>query len=1207
MFQRIKGAIDSRIAEEQARQRSSQASPSRPTPGTRRPATRDESPSKRPERTGARGRKDGDPPRKAPDPAEFEPEFVVGEDDMPSRSGTPRPAEPKRQTSSSESAPDSNPDAVNGVAQEKPATKDSVVVEVPTDVRVKLRKLDKLESKYHELLRSYRVAHARVQTIEPFETSLKENTPLTSISDPGALVEYLNNVNLKGDMVLDELKRVSSERDSYKQKLAEAEQKTKEAWDEIAGLRKPEPRTIPIDNTRKKSPTDGREPRESVDGDPLGVVVQPGSPSIKSRKGSLASLSIFSPKSKPAGSPTVEEKPDDLFSFDHEIPRMEAEIQEKQGRIDQLQDEVKSLKGDLAVTRESTQSMAECLETATRDLNVLREGKHNTESELEVQQSASQKEIDRVKAALKGAEEELRDLKSSIDSRDDNLVGDLTNRLDEAKQEINGLHTKLASGDGQMQIETLESKVKELEAEVSTLHADAKTNEKRVETLSGLVNNLRGQLQTSDEALRETRNDLKQQVAQQQAKSEASAEEGRAEKGKENLNGAPTDQANSGPKMAEPTVDSNAMGKKKNKKKKKSGKSTTDTSTEAPPTGKPEPASKRADTTQASVSSNYTLSKLQTELDQLRLSVTEKDTALENIRRNLKDQDDLKEEIESLRDDLINLGQEHVEAKDRAKDLLAEKKILQATIDELEKEVGDLKASNAISTTGSEEKHNALIQQMEEMKSKSITFQTDLSAAEKLANTRFKDITELRSIIQKAQPELTTLRAESAELKVIRETLGKKEEQLKELNDGQVILQSDLTVLKRTLGEREAEAKTLDQKIAQETNSRLRAEESCTKSSQEIHDLIVEKQHATESIDRLSRELAFAREELRTSRLKLQELDQQVSKLLNNNEELKEETELKTAQCASAQSLMASMRDQTTEMATQMKETRERCESLDEEVAEAHRLLSERTREGETMRRLLADVEGRADARTRELKERMDTAIEERDRAEEEASTAGRRKARKMEEMRNKVREAERNLKRAEDDKEELENAQRDWRRRREDLELRTEQSTREAEEVRKAMSDLRDALDESEKQARDLERQKAELRRSVDETQQRLEKLQRSNKSMADEIRTIQVAKTKAADSGAQSSRSSMDSAPSMSRLNSPGPKNRLAPAASTDAANGPAPGAMDYVYLKNVLLQFLEQKDKKHQMQLIPVLGMLLHFDRKDEQKWMSAISTK
>lgn len=63
-----------------------------------------------------------------------------------------------------------------------------------------------------------------------------------------------------------------------------------------------------------------------------------------------------------------------------------------------------------------------------------------------------------------------------------------------------------------------------------------------------------------------------------------------------------------------------------------------------------------------------------------------------------------------------------------------------------------------------------------------------------------------------------------------------------------------------------------------------------------------------------------------------------------------------------------------------------------------------------------------------------------------------------------------------------------------------------------------------------------------------------------------------------------------------------------------------MDFVYLKNILLQFLEQKDKKLQMQLVPVLGMLLHFDRyhildqlaiwltiirKEEQKWMAAVS--
>lgn len=95
----------------------------------------------------------------------------------------------------------------------------------------------------------------------------------------------------------------------------------------------------------------------------------------------------------------------------------------------------------------------------------------------------------------------------------------------------------------------------------------------------------------------------------------------------------------------------------------------------------------------------------------------------------------------------------------------------------------------------------------------------------------------------------------------------------------------------------------------------------------------------------------------------------------------------------------------------------------------------------------------------------------------------------------------------------------------------------------------------------------------------------------MADEISKIQTAKTRTMDSEGQSSRSSLDMP---SRLGSPAPKGRHGSAALIDGPNGQPPGAMDFVYLKNVLLQFLEQKDKKHQMQLVPVLGMLLHFDR-------------
>lgn len=108
----------------------------------------------------------------------------------------------------------------------------------------------------------------------------------------------------------------------------------------------------------------------------------------------------------------------------------------------------------------------------------------------------------------------------------------------------------------------------------------------------------------------------------------------------------------------------------------------------------------------------------------------------------------------------------------------------------------------------------------------------------------------------------------------------------------------------------------------------------------------------------------------------------------------------------------------------------------------------------------------------------------------------------------------------------------------------------------------------------------------------------------MQDELKSLQISKLRGPEASVQSSRSSIESSRSPSRLGSPILKNRIGSIASTTTESGAA--AVDYVYLKNVLLQFLEQKDKKHQMQLIPVLGMLLHFDKKDEQKWMSAVTT-
>lgn len=957
------------------------------------------------------------------------------------------------------------------------------------------------------MLRSYRLAHARVQTIETFEASLRENTPLTSISDPRSLVEYLNQLNLKGDMVIDELKRVTHDRDTYKSQVDDAEQRAREAWDEVANLRrerdssKSDPvhsgpgaavsmaRASPVEqsNTDQSSPSTAKSPLSPA----------------RSLAGSLPSLSIFSPKAKPADSPLVHEVREDLFSYDDEIPRLQAEVKGRDTQIEGLRSEVTSLRGDLAVTRESTQSMVQTLEEATRELNSLRDHKDRSATELQEVRDASRKLCDKLEADLKAAETKSREMKTTPKLEQTTDSAKLQQKLDQANSELQNLREGTEkSADQAGDVSALQEKISALERELSEVRTTKQQSEKKVETLNSLLKKVRDQLaekehnysqllenmKESDEALRDRISELEIDLKAEK-NSQFTAIKTGGEDVASNHGSKATDQ------VSEVPTDAPVNAKKKNRKKKKGPKSS-GKQTEGPQSKKTEDAAvwmSKAD--QDTIEPTESVSLLRDQLEKLQTLLMEKDTALQNMRSKLKDQEGLQEEIEDLKDSLSNFGNEHVTAKAKVKELQSEKETLQKTVADLERELAKLQGSHASSSASADHKYQNLTSQFEDLKSKAAHLQTDLSAAQQLASSRFKELSEMRTLMQKAQPELTSLRSEVDELKAIKEAHNEKGVQLKRLEARQEDMRADLEAQKRLVGEREVEIRNVRQQLHQESNSKARAEDGHNKAQQEIQRLETEKRRATESLDQLSKDLSKARDEITFSRGKLRDLEQQLTRLKRDNEALKEDMDLKTAQYTSAQSLISSMRDQAAELAVQMKEVRDRCESLDEEVADAHRLLSERSREGETMRRLLADVEGKADSRMREMKDRMETAIEERDRAEDEASTAARRRTRELEDLRNKVREAERSLKQAEEDKEELEAAQWDWRRRSEELEQRSEHSTREAEEVRRAMGELRDALDGSEQQMREAEKQKIELQRGMEDTQHRLEKLQKSNK----------------------------------------------------------------------------------------------------------------
>ncbi|EXJ84808.1 hypothetical protein A1O3_05481 [Capronia epimyces CBS 606.96] len=1263
MFQRLKGAIDSRIAEEQARQRQAalSAQPARNNP-RRRPQGPNEGSQRRPSRQRDQTSASLD---KGPDPSEFEPEFAIGDDEstVPSRAATPNPEIRNREKEAgkekeqptgedgqatgtlSEATVDKKPSEANGDGAGD-GTGPLRPPELPTEVRVKLRRLDRVEAKYGELLKAYRTAHSRIQAVEAFEASLRENTPLTSINEPGALVEYLNQINLKSDMVLEELKRVTTDRDEHKKKLQASQEENGNLREEIAEL-KSKPATVVAqpETPEKADSITNATPAETADGASVTETVEPGfvAKSPTSTSSRIASFSLFSPRSKAVSSP-AKETSEELFSFDAEHTKLEAELHERQTEVEELKKQVDSLKGDLQVARESSEGMVQNLETATRELHTLREAKDKfDETKTELQNKideleahtvsdsdltgALQKEVEVLKVQKSEAASQIQKLEVQIQELEA-AKATLKDKVDSQSQDANLLSEKLFQKDSIVKdLEDTLAMYKSAERQEARQKEDGQANEKKLATMQKIMSTLRQQLDKAEKTVAELKAEVQSNQEEfsrrpsskifgfldESAKAKLDALKSREDVvkylsenfGLQNPTGNKVDLAPAAPSPA-PSEAGTGPSKKKNKKKKK-GKGQ-QTANDGVDTSTPVKVSENLAEVDEGETGNdkpseMDISKLEQEIGDLKAELARKADAIDRFSQQLKDQEALREEIETLRDDLLHQGEEHVEARDALKDAQAQKNSLQETVNKLEKDLSE--ARKAVATAAEAEKaHTDLLEQYDELKGKCINLEKDLAASEQLATARYKDITDLKELLSKAQPELRNLKNEVAELRSAKDDLKNKTGELNRLEARHEDIKAELKGLSKRLGDKDSEIKELKLKVEQETTTRTRKEKELEKSQDDVRMAESRRQEAAASADQLAQDLAKAKEESTTLTTKIRDLEEQLTVHTRQVTELKEELHLKTALHSSSQSLVQSLRDQTHELTMQAREATTRADSLEEELTETQRMLSERTREGQTMRMLLDQAETGTEARIREMKERMEAAIEERDRVEDEASVSNRRMMRELEEARSKVREAQRALKGVQNEKDELETRLRDWKKRRDELEQSASRAAKEMDDIKVAMAGLREALDESEKQVRELDAQKTDLRRAADEARERVDKLTKANKNLTEELKAVQSGTRNlrgppgrpgtGLESGVPSSRTSVDSA----SARSPAPKER-APSTATSRSETPSTAGLsqatvDYVYLKNVLLQFLEQRDKGHQKQLIPVLGMLLHFDR-------------
>ncbi|CAK4034130.1 hypothetical protein D0863_07982 [Lecanosticta acicola] len=1412
MFQRLQKGLnldflDGKIAEEQEKQKQQQqqhksGSSAKRSPSVRRGSGRTGSPSTRP-RAGSRLRVadakvgDGSPAAKGPDPEDF----VIGDDlsDMgSSRAPTPLPGKEsdgesaEKNVKKGESGIDSN--GSSGKGREEAEEED-----LPLDVRQKLAKLDTLTARYQDLLRNYRTAHAHVASIEPFEATLREHTPLTSISDPGALVEFLNQRSLQSSMVLDELKKVSEqhkqalkERDELKTKLEEAEKTTKEAFDQAAGLEKGG------DDVADRAPVEQNNS---------------GPTNAKETNGDAARSTTNAPVSEDDGA---------FFSYEDEVSRdtehntalerlkaeHAVEVKKQTDYINELSEEnvtltqdYESLRHDMEIKKLDLDAMYNKVRVRADEIAHLENENKNSRNQLKQAQEATEKaDAARADAENKHAEQEKRL----------EILQNLVNRLrEQVKIAEDSKRTK------EQEFDSLQFEAKRLEAEVNNSSKtiahlrqaesslkDARKKAQEVQDERDEAQRLLAAKKGHEQVAASLRSQLKQAIAQRDEAYQTIINCGKCERAeiqKSTADGGKPDGGSGGdgsvqtssmdtgsapePRSrggSEATISSSLppgseaqtpateaadelakageAKKKKNKKKKPKAKKKSDNETDITSSSaslatsqevtvedllrdpelapdvllkakfgdnpmvpllaqitnamkerseagdEGEEARRYLEDLNEQLTQNITdkdkilrakaeeilelqanlaektdflqsteQDKMQTEqrkkeVASLQATIAEKDTQIKKFQERLHGESALLEQIEELKEekdslqesmlehgtDATNAKHELKETRDRCnklqeefdelqreadnrrkktKDAEAQRDTLNTRCADLESEISTLKNKSVsrdelegvkeqLASTIKEKqslqlaketcekeleelksakgdeldaKNTSLLSDLEALRTRTSELEKELADANQLAQSRYKDLCDVRGHYHEAQVQLKRITDELAELKNVKADLEKSQSSIKRLEARQKDLTSEIAEYKSQASEKDREIVTLKDKVKKGEERSSALEDSYETARKDLEKSESMRNEAQDSREKLQGELKKTQDDLRRSRPRLDELEQQVKKLTDEASSLRDELQLKAAQQASAQSLMDSMRDERNELATQMKEVKDRNESLEEEIADAHRLLSERGREGETMRRLLADVEKRAETTVKEMKEKMDLAIEERDRAEDEASTIGRRKAREIEDLKNKLRDAEREANRAKEAREEAERKEASSKSRQTELQEAATRAQESLNETRKAMAQLQESFDETDRQSRELEKEKLQLRKELQERETRIDKIQASSRTMAEELKTLRSMGNKQRPGSGTPSRSSVDS----SRVTSPVPRGNTQ-AASKD-------GGPDLGYLRTVLLQFLEQREKKYQMQLVPVLGQLLQFGEEDRNKLMGIVTSR
>ncbi|KAM9910560.1 hypothetical protein OXX69_004365 [Metschnikowia pulcherrima] len=1068
--------------------------------------------------------------------------------------------------------------------------------DLPPVVRSKLKKFVKYEEKYPVLLEAYKTEKRKGELIASFEKVMSEVTPVSSIADVGLLVDYLKGLTEKATLSSNELRKslsdaskLAREKDDLAKKLADAQKTVRYAEESVGQKSRAEEEyklkikvledqiellktEIGSDSGPKNVISSGTEEDAKIDS--LEKEIQEKLRLIADLEKELESTKRNSQeaieKAKEASSNELNAARSEFEAKLTEYEQKLAGHDDEKTQMTKLRDEIKSAEesieayeAKIAALETSAESASELkskidvlteeLETVKRFLQTAEESSKSslleikslktTDSALETERNALQKELENRNTDAKASDEKIQTLESQARSNSDQIKS-LENAAQTKSEEIQQFKSQLEVAEKKLidaqnaQVEPATTENPKQGARPATANGKKKKNKKgnlRLTQASRDDNN--GQSVKLQEELTKEKADLQRQL------DSALAEKSELAKKIEYL-------------QIQLEEKSNAFHSSQKEIKEKESE----------------------------------LEKLRIDIKGKQKLVDESETqgqALQNLKKELssakREIEAKDEDLENLRDSLRDIGDELVTVKDSLKD--SKQKWVsehEAKLEKLQKTESSLR--NSIKEKDEVYK-NTLDDKDEEIKKV-------MSECEKSVKEKEMQITKLTTELENSQAALSSTKSQLAELKAAatrNETQlakakkdlqnsvaekGKLNERIDELSkfkSADSALKLEVASLQASISHKDEQIKDLKDTLESKNKERDELKNSIAALKVTNTDLHATNQRWNDERTKLMDKRDAAMERANALASEVTNLQVSRQKIVTELDAMKLKHEALQKTRASASDELLEYKQQHDELGMKAKEAQNKIDDLQDELSEAKNMLQERTRESSTLRRMLLEAEEEHTVRCNELRNEIRGIDEEKSEVEATFQASMKKRQREIEELKslceryvNKISELESTCEEVRQRYEPLKNS-------RHELLSEDIQKQRDMENT---VDELRSSLQASSKKVKDYENLNGILKKLNEESTLKFERLSKNYKHMTQQYRQMKESQDKSG------------SAAALERFQA---ESQKAPEANV-------------AYLKNVLVGFLEHKEQREQ--LLPVLKMLFQLDSEDEKKLLSAL---